>query len=911
MTILNLDALFRPRSVALVGPSRLEDGRLALLASRLAASAGPRWAVGISTAVAGFDDAALGDAGVAPDLALYLGGPETATDAMASLAAAGTRAVVALSPSYDAWPDVAIAGALAAGRAHNLRLVGPGSLGVRVPGARLDASLLVHDGRPGDLALVARSGAVVNATLAWAEGHGVGFSGVVSLGQKADVDVGDLLDWFAMDGRTRAILVHVETITNPRKFMSAARAAARTKPVVVLRSGVTRDLPRELDTLCGRLAPTDRVYDAAFSRAGFVRVSDIDEVFEAAETVSRFRGGAGGRLGVVASGRSLASIAVDRLASRGGQLAVPGEETLAALAPLVRRNIQAANPVVLEDDAAPETHAAAVAALLADRAVDGVLAAAAPTPFSPVAPLVDVLIEVATAHRKKALRPKPVLAVLLGLDADAERRLSEAGVLVRGSPGAAIRSFQHLVGYGRGQEQLMSTPPAGPAMAAPALDEARAIIREALDDGRTRLTDTAGRRLLRAFGIETLERTLARTPEAAREAARLLLADAPCCRIGPASEDSAGRLLAVEVASAVGAERLASFILSGGASSASTPLPEAVVLEPALAPGDTTTLVAGLVDDPAFGPAVVLAHAGASASAAPVSVALPPLDLLLAAEMVDRLEIGDRRPGDAEADPEDRDALLLLLVRLAQLAAECPEVRAVDIATLVVGGGHARAADVRVDVEALAAVPGRLGHPRLSIRPYPSGWQRRLITRDGASLEIQPIRPEDEPAYKAFLESIDPDDLRLRFFAPLRHIGHAMLARLTQLDYARAMAFVAKDPETGAIQGSVRLHADPDHKVGEYAILLRSDLKGKGLGWALMSLIIEYARADGLDEIVGEVLRENTTMLALCTALGFSVTPVPDDEGLVEVRLPVARTDIVFHHDLRQLEAPEAPRDAS
>lgn len=904
MTILNLDALFRPSSMALVGPSRLEAGRLALLAERLAATSGPRWAIGIGSTVAGFQDAAFGDPGVSPELALYLGGPETAVRTMARLAEAGTRAVVALSPSYDAWPEAAIAEALAAGRAHNLRLVGPGSLGVRVPGAKLDASLLVHDGRPGDLALVARSGAVVNATLAWAESHGVGFSGVVSLGQKADVDVGDLLDWFTMDGRTRAILVHIETISNPRKFMSAARAAARTKPVVVLRSGVTRDEARSPDTLCGRLAPSDLVYDAAFARAGIVRVGDIDEVFEAAETVSRFRAGSGGRLAVVASGRSLASIAVDRLVARNGQLATPEDATLAALAPLVRRNIAAANPVILEDDAAPQTHGAAVSALLSDRAVDGVLAAAAPTPFSPLAPLVDVLIDAAASHRRHALRPKPILAVLLGLDPEQERRLSEAGVLVRNSPGAAIRSFQHLVGYGRGQEQLMSTPPAGPAMEAPALDEARSIIRDALVAGRNRLTDIDVRRLLRAFGIETLERTLARTPEEAREAARLLLADAPCCRIGPVVEDGGGRAVAVEVASAVGAERLASFILSGGASSSMAPLPEAVVLEPALAPGDTTTLVAGIVDDPEFGPAVVLAHAGASAAAAPVSVALPPLDLRLAAEMVDRLAIGGLMSGEAEADPGDRDALLLLLVRLAQLATECPEVRAVDIETVLVGGGHARAADVRVHVGALTATPGRLGHPRLSIRPYPSSWQRRLITRDGDTLDIQPIRPEDEPAYKAFLESIDPDDLRLRFFAPLRHIGHAMLARLTQLDYARAMAFVAKDPETGAIQGSVRLHADPDHKVGEYAILLRSGLKGKGLGWALMSLIIEYARADGLDEIVGEVLRENTTMLALCTALGFSVTPVPGDEGLVEVRLPVARTDLLFHADLRQLQAP-------
>ncbi|WP_018700640.1 bifunctional acetate--CoA ligase family protein/GNAT family N-acetyltransferase [Amorphus coralli] len=906
MTILNLDALMRPRSVALVGPNRLEPDRLALVADRLAPCGTARWAIGLGADCPGFDAATLGDPGVAPDLAVYLGGPDHAVETVAALAEAGTRAVVALSVGYDAWPDDVLRRALEAGRSRGLRLVGPGSIGVRVPGAGLDASLMVHAGRPGDLALVARSGAIVNATLAWAARHGVGFSGVVSLGQKADVDVGDLLDWFATDGRTRAILIHMETISDPRKFMSAARAAARTKPVVVLRSGLTRDLPRAIDSLCSRLAPTDRVYDAAFARAGLVRVFDIDEVFEAAETVSRFKAPAGGRLGVIANGRSLASMAADRLAASGGKLAHFGETTTAVLEPLVRSGTWPANPVILQDDADPTALAETLAALLSDREVDGVLAAAAPTSVAPVAPLVDVLIAAATEHRKRALRRKPILAVLLDLEPEEERRLSEAGILVRQSPGAAIRSFQHLVNYGRGQEELASTPPEGPPMEAPLLDEARSIIEAALDEGRSQLGQAESRRLLRAFGIETLERTLATTPEEARIAAAALLAGAPRCRIGPAYDDATtARPIAVEVASAAGAERLASFLLSGGASSAGGPVPEAVALEPALPAADTIALAAGIVDDPAFGPAVVLAHAGALATAAPVSVELPPLDLKLAAGMVDRLGLDGLEPGEADREEGagDRGALLLALARVGQLAARFPEVRAIDVAQLLVGGGHVRAADVTVHVAPVGPVAGRLGHPRLAIRPYPNEWQRDLTLRDGRRLEVHPIRPEDEPAYKAFLESIDPEDLRLRFFAPLRHIGHAMLARLTQLDYARAMAFVAKDPRTGAIQGSVRLHADPDHRIGEYAILLRSELKGQGLGWALMSLIIEYARADGLQEIVGEVLRENTTMLALCTALGFEVKPVPDDEGLVEVHLPVAQTDIRFHDDLGQLHA--------
>lgn len=900
MTILNLDALFRPASVALVGPNRLAPGQFDLLAARVAASrkTAHKWALGIDETVAGFEAGAIGDASIAPDLAIYLGGPDDAVDTIAALADAGTRAVIAASASYDAWPQDVVTAALAAGRARRLRLIGPGSIGVRVPGEGLDASLMTRDARPGDLALVARSGAMVNATLAWAESHGLGFSGVVSLGQKADVDVGDLLDWFATDGRSRAILVHMETISDPRKFMSAARAAARTKPVVVVRSGVTRDPARITDTLCDRLAPSNRIYDAAFARAGLVRVFDIDEVLEAAETVSRFRAPAGGRLAVVANGRSLASITADRLAARDGQLAAPSEETCAALKPLVRRYVEPGNPAVLEDDAEPQTFAAAITALLSDRGADGVLVAAAPTAFSPISALVDVLIEAARAHKRQAIRPKPILAVLLDLDPADERRLGEAGVLVRNAPGAAVRSFLHLVGYGRGQELLASTPPAGPDVADPARDAVRGILDRALADDRTRLKSSDGRTLLRAFGIETLNRLRAETPGEAHTAAAELLAEAPFCRIGPEMEAAADQPLAVEVASAAGAERLASFILSGGAASASTPVPEAVVLEPALPHDGATALVAGIVDDAAFGPALVLAHAGASAATGPIATALPPLDLRLADEM--RTTLCLELDGTPEDPTTDRGALCLFLVQLAQLAVECPEVRAVDIEPLIVGSGHARAGTARVHIAPIDAGPGRLGHPRLSIRPYPTEWQRTLTLRDGRRLEIHPIRPEDEPEYKAFLESIDQEDLRLRFFAPLRHIGHAMLARLTQLDYARAMAFVAKDPDTGAIQGSVRLHADPDHRVGEYAILLRSEQKGKGLGWALMSLIIEYARADGLDEIIGEVLRENTTMLALCEALGFTMKRVPDDDGLVEVHLPVAATNLGFHADLRK-----------
>jgi acetyltransferase len=267
------------------------------------------------------------------------------------------------------------------------------------------------------------------------------------------------------------------------------------------------------------------------------------------------------------------------------------------------------------------------------------------------------------------------------------------------------------------------------------------------------------------------------------------------------------------------------------------------------------------------------------------ALALPPLDLNMAHELIGRTRIARLLKAYRGVPAVDENAVALMVVKVGQLAADLPEIREVDLNPILADSSGVIALDCRIAVAPVRAGKGNR-HPRLVIRPYPKEWERHTRLRDGRSVFIRPVRPEDEPLYPPFLSSIAPEDLRLRFFAPVRQFTHAFIARLTQLDYARAMAFIALDESSGRVLGVVRLHAESNHETGEYAVLVRSDLKGYGLGWILMQLIIEYARAEGLSSIAGQVLRDNTTMLAMCRELGFEIAVDPSDHHTCLVKLP-------------------------
>ncbi|GJD48929.1 Peptidyl-lysine N-acetyltransferase Pat [Methylobacterium crusticola] len=906
MSTYRFDRLLAPRSVALVGASaRPHSSGAAILANlRAAGFAGPIWPVNprrdavdglpACASVAGLPEAA--------DLVVVVSPPGTVPDVIAEAGARGCGAAVVITAGLGTGPDSPAEAARRAARRHGLRLIGPDCMGLAMPAARLNASLLAQAPPAGDLALISQSRTVAAGIVAWAQERGHGFSGVVSLGQALDVDIADCLDHFAADRGTRAILLSIDAVADAPKFMSAARAAARAKPVVVLRSGrheTARGAAGRPVTHTGILARPDAVYDAAFRRAGLLRVFDLDEMFSAVETLGRQRPFPGRRLALLANGRGVGAIAADRLIDLDGVLAGLSPETVERLAAAMPGTDPAAwrNPVDIGADADGPRYAAALAALLADGANDAVLVINVPTALSGGAAVATALVEAVRQSRRASFRAKPVFAVAVG-DEAAGAILSAAGIPRFATDADAVEGFTHLVRYRAAQDDLTTTPASLPRDFAPDTARARRIVEGVLGEGRTWLDPGEVAGLLAAYAIPSLPVHLAADADAAAEAAWPIIAGGGTVALKVVSPDIVHKSevggVHLGLTSEAAVREAAAAILARAARDRPDAAISGFAVQPMLRRSQARELIAGLADDPVFGPVVVFGRGGTAVEVIDDrALALPPLDLRLAADLIARTRVARRLKAYRDVAAADAQAVALVLVKLARMAADLPELRELDINPLLADEGGVVALDGRAAVAPLPAAARRdagsgPSHARLAIRPYPSAWERRIV-RDGQPVLIRPVRAEDEGLFEAFFHHVSMDDLRLRFFAPVRDFNHAFLARLTQLDYARAIAFVAIDEASGAMMGAVRLHADANHETGEYAILVRSDLKGLGLGWSLMGLMLEWARAEGLREVDGQVLRENTTMLAMCRKLGFTLRTDPSDPELLLVRLALDR----------------------
>jgi acetyltransferase len=422
---------------------------------------------------------------------------------------------------------------------------------------------------------------------------------------------------------------------------------------------------------------------------------------------------------------------------------------------------------------------------------------------------------------------------------------------------------------------------------------ARAIVQAAVAEKRRWLDPTEVKRLLDAYQIDMVPTLEAADAEQAVGHAESLFAQGSKVVLKVLSRDIAHKSdvggVMLNLATADEVRAAANDILARAKALRPDAKLAGVLVQPMVLRNKVRELILGIADDPAFGPVVVFGRGGTAVEIInDKALALPPLDLALARELIGRTRVSRLLSAYRDVPAVKQDAVALTLVKLAQLAADLPEVIGLDINPLLADASGVLAVDARVAV----AAPGRkfagLGNARFAVKPYPAEWVRHLVLRDGWRILARPIRPEDEPLIHEFLKHVTMEDLRLRFLAPMKHFSHEFIARLTQLDYARAMAFVAFD-EAGELAGVVRLHSDSIYETGEYAILLRSDLKGRGLGWALMQLLIEYAKSEGLKQIFGQVLRENTTMIEMCRSLGFKVQPDPTEHDLFDVTLPLER----------------------
>jgi acetyltransferase len=778
-----------------------------------------------------------------------------------------------------------------AARTYGMRLIGPNCLGIMMPGANLNASFAAHMPCAGNLALISQSGAIATGMVEWAAQRAVGFSGIVSIGDQLDVDIADLLDYFALDSKTRAILLYVEAVKDASKFMSAARAAARIKPVVVVKSGRMAQGAKAAATHTGALAGSDAVYDAAFGRAGILRVSDLRELFDCAETLGRVESPPGKRLAILTNGGGIGVLAVDRLAELGGIPAEIGPATRERLNAVLPPNWSGSNPVDIVGDADAARYAAALELLLADASNDAILVMNVQTAIASaddIAATVTGLI--GKYHQQHQRSAKPVLAVWVGADPKVIDLLSGAGIPNYPTEDDAVRGFMHLVRHRELVAALAQVPPAMPSEFAPATGTARAIVAAALADSRQWLDPVEIKRLFEAYEIPMVPTFAAADAEQAVAHASELLARGATVVLKIMSRDIVHKsdvggvvlnLTSADAVRAATADILARAKELRPQARISGVIVQAMVLRP-----KARELILGLADDPTFGTVIVFGRGGTAVEIInDKALALPPLDLQLARDLIDRTRVSRLLRAYRDVPAVKPDAVAMVLVKLAQMAADIPEIRELDINPMLADENGVLAVDARIVVGQVARKFAGSGPANFAVRPYPSQWQRHIEVKDGWRVFVRPIRPEDEPQIHEFLRHVTSNDLRLRFFAPMKAFSHEFIARLTQLDYARAMAFVAFDEASNEMVGVVRIHSDSVYESGEYAILLRSDLKGRGLGWALMQLIIEYAKSEGLKVISGDVLRENTVMLEICRSLGFEVKADPVEHGICNVKL--------------------------
>ena len=874
MSIRHLDSMFDPRSVVVIGASDRAASLGATVWRNLTTGgyAGAVYAVNPRRAL--LDGVAVyptvAELPCAPDLALICTPPASVAELIDALGARGTRAAVVMTAGLSAEQKQAMQ---QASRRHLLRILGPNCLGLLAPHIALNASFAHISAAPGALALVSQSGALVTAMLDWAQGRGVGFSQCVSLGEHADVDFGDMLDYLASDPKTRAILLYIESIDAPRKFMSAARAAARNKPVLVVKAGRSVQGQKAAASHTGALAASDLVFDAAIRRAGMLRVDTLQDLFIAAEALTHFSGqsrraavGAQDSLTLLTNGGGAGVMAADAAALAGVALTELSPTTLQALDAWLPANWSHANPVDIIGDAPVQRYVGTVQALLADADSGSLLFMHAPTAIVPSQQIAAALVPVMAAA------PNRILSCWLGGPGVAEARqlFHQAGIASYDTPEEAVRAFSMLLTYRRNQAQLTEAPPAGAPGDSADLGQVRRIVGAALAEGRVWLSEPEAKSLLAACGVPVVTtRIAAATADDAVRVAQAIGFPVALKVLSPQishKSDVGGVVLDLPDAAALrdAAEAMLrrvtqarpDAVLAGFSVQAMVRRPRAI------------ELIVGASIDPLFGPVILFGQGGTSVEVvADRAVALPPLNPPLARALIHRTLVSRLLAGWRDVPPADTDALVGVLTAVSRLLAEVPQIAELDINPLLVDANGVIALDARVRVSADA--PG--GAARFAIRPYP-GELVETLSWHGRALTLRPIRPEDEAQHLAFLARLDPVDVRLRVFYSRRSIERSELARLTQIDYEREMAFIATSPIVGGGEetlGVVRATADPDNCDAEFGIIIRPELKGAGLGTLLMRKLIAFQRDRGTQRLVATVLRENRHMLDLAEELGF------------------------------------------
>ncbi|EKS6888342.1 protein lysine acetyltransferase [Enterobacter bugandensis] len=884
MSQRGLEALLRPKSIAVIGASMKPDRAGYLMMRNLLAGGfnGPVMPVtpsykAVQGVLAWPDVESLP---FVPDLAVLCTNAKRNPELLESLGKKGCKTCIILSSPPEQQPEL-----LACASRYQMRILGPNSLGLLAPWQGLNASFSPVPIRKGKLAFISQSAAVSNTILDWAQQREMGFSYFIALGDSLDIDVDELLDFLARDSKTSAILLYLEHLSDARRFVSASRSASRNKPILVIKSGRSPAAQRLLQSHSGM----DPAWDAAIQRAGLLRVQDTHELFSAVETLSHMRPLRGEKLMIVSNGAAPAALALDELWLRNGKLATLGEETLQRLREALPASVTPGNPLDLRDDASSDRYIRAISILLDCQDFDALMIIHSPSAAAPGSESARALIEAVRNH------PRGKYVTLLTnwcgefSSQEARRLFSEAGLPTYRTPEGTITAFMHMVEYRRNQKQLRETPALPGNLKANTVDVHR-LLQQAIEEGATSLDTHEVQPILGSYGMQTLPTWIASdSAEAVHIAEQIGYPVALKLRSPdiPHKSDVQGVMLYLRTATEV--QQAADAIFDRVKMAWPQARIHGLLVQSMAHRAGAQELRVVVEHDPVFGPLIMLGEGGVEwRPEEQAAVALPPLNMNLARYLIIQAIKSKKIRGRSALRPLDIAGLSQFLVQVSNLVVDCAEIQRLDIHPLLASGTEFTALDVTLDI---APFEGDR-ESRLAIRPYPLQLEEWVEMKNGERALFRPILPEDEPQLRAFISQVTKEDLYYRYFSEINEFTHDDLANMTQIDYDREMAFVAvrRSDRGDEILGVTRAISDPDNIDAEFAVLVRSDLKGLGLGRRLLEKLISYTRDHGLLRLNGITMPNNRGMVTLARKLGFEVD-IQLDEGIVALSLGLTPAD--------------------
>ena len=871
-----LDAMLNPRTVALVGATEAQHSVGRAIMENLLSFDGNVYPINPKrTTVLGVKAfAKIADAPEAVDLAIIATPAATVPDIVSECAAASVKGAAIISAGFkETGAEGARLEQEIVARQGTMRIIGPNCIGVMMPNLGLNATFADTMAPKGNVAFISQSGALCTSVLDWSVRQKVGFSAFISTGSMLDVTWGDLIDYLAQDPYTRSILIYMESVGDARSFLSAARETALRKPIIVIKAGSTEAAAKAVASHTGTLTGNDAVLEAAFRRVGVLRVKTIEDLFSMAEVLSKQPRPKGPRLAVVTNAGGPAVLATDMLVAEGGEIAQLSPDTFQQLNAILPSAWSRNNPVDVLGDADADRYIKTIEIVASDPNTDGVLAIVTPQGVTDPTAIAKGLASFQNASGK------PILASWMGATKveEGDAILNAAGIPTFEFPDAAVRTFCYMWRYSANLRLLYETPTLSSKWAddQPTRLQVEKTIKEVQKSDRTVLTEVESKAVLEAYGIPTVRTLIARNEEEAVEAAKKLArtvvlklyselithkTDVGGVKLNLRSEEEIRRAYR-QIQEAV-KERPGAFL--------------GVTVEPMIKT-EGYELILGSSIDPQFGPVLLFGSGGQLVEVIKdYALGLPPLNATLALRLMERTRIYTALRGVRGRPPVNLLELERVLVQFSLLVAEQQWIKEIDINPLLVAADQMLALDARIVLHEQAKLPKDL--PRLAIRPYPQEYAGTWTSKNGTTLTVRPIRPEDEPLMVKFHQTLSEETVRLRYFGMAKlekRIAHERLTRICFNDYDREIALVAvrQNPDTkeDEIIGIGRLIKAYNGSEAQYAILISDQFQGHGLGTYLLSRLVEIGRLEGIDRIIGHILPENHPMQRVSRNVGFDV----------------------------------------